>query len=336
MHAELTYLNKRSSQFARLWQYSVGFYGVWIAHIGRELKLFHGLAERPMTAEELSVTTGLNPAAIRVWCSAARAYRFLTIRGGKLGLNHQLKRILVERESPEYLGGQFSYLALRSLGYGQFKEFFKSGKSRNTLLTVEAVQQATDWDHYALLTKARRRKVLHDSLSKSCRVLDVGCGTGGLMDKIYKAYPNSRIVGVDPSRKALSLARQVARGRPITLRNISAESMKFADEFDTIFLCESLYMTKDKEKVISNCWQSLKHQGVIAIVEGLLPESKHEYTVNQLIMGMQLDFALQGHRFMTKKEIRSLLKPGFSKIRFQELGGSTYLVTAIKNSRVVR
>ncbi len=336
MYADLTYLNKSSSEFTRLWQYSVGFYGVWIAHIGRELKLFHRLAERPMTAEEVSITTGLNPAAIRVWCSAAQAYQFLTLKDGKLGLNKQMKRILVERESSVYLGGQFSYLALRSLGYGQFREFFKSGKSRNMPLTVQAVEQATDWDHYALLTKTRRRKVFHETLSKGCRVLDVGCGTGGLIAKIYKEYPNSRIVGIDPSKKALSLARHIARGKPITLRNMSAESIKFEEEFDILFLCESLYITKDKQKVISNCWQALRHQGIIAIVEGLLPESKTEYTTNQLIMGMQLDFALQGHNFMTKKEIRSLLEPRFSKIRFQELGGNVYLVTASKKLRVAK
>jgi hypothetical protein len=47
-------------------------------------------------------------------------------------------------------------------------------------------------------------------------------------------------------------------------------------------------------------------------------------------MGMQLDFALHGHEFMTKNEIRMLLMGRFSNIRFQDLGGSVYLVTAVK------
>jgi hypothetical protein len=39
----------------------------------------------------------------------------------------------------------------------------------------------------------------------------------------------------------------------------------------------------------------LKDHGTIVIVEGLLPESKQDYATSQLIMGMQLDFTLQGH-----------------------------------------
>jgi hypothetical protein len=47
-------------------------------------------------------------------------------------------------------------------------------------------------------------------------------------------------------------------------------------------------------------------------------------------MGMQLDFALQGQMFMNKKDIVLLLNNRFSKTRFEDLGGSVYLVTATK------
>ena len=327
---ELSYLNYQSTNFTRLWHYSLGFYGVWIAHIGRQMKLFNQLAERPMTVEELVIATKLYPAALRDWCSAAEAYQFIVAIDGKLQIKEHMKRILIEKDSPDYLGGQFSYLALRSLGYGGFEELFKSGKTRNTLLSLDAIKQATDWDHYALLTIVRHQKKLHSVLSNGCRLLDVGCGTGGLLSKICKEYPKSELVGIDPSNKALSLARQIAGGKPITLANMSAESMTFAADFEIVFLCESLYTMKDKERVVSNCWRALKDHGTIVIVEGLLPESKQDYATSQLIMGMQLDFTLQGHRFMNKTEIRSLLKRRFSRIHFQDLGGNVYLVTAAK------
>jgi hypothetical protein len=47
-------------------------------------------------------------------------------------------------------------------------------------------------------------------------------------------------------------------------------------------------------------------------------------------MGMQLDFALQGHKFMNKKEVTRLLNKGFSKPDFKHLGGNVYLVSAMK------
>lgn len=321
---------QHSTDFARLWRYSVGFYGVWIAHIGRQMRLFDHLDSSPMSIEELITSTKLYPAAVRAWCSAAQAYRLITAKNGKLQMKEQMRRILVNKMSPDYLGGQFSYLALRSLGYGAFEELFRSGKTRKTMSTVNAVQQATDWDHYAFLAAARRHKKLHQLLSKGCRLLDVGCGTGSMLAKIHKKYPKSSLVGVDPSDKAVAIARQTASGKPITLIMMRGESMKFADEFDIVFLGESLCTIKEKERVISNCWRALKKDGTIVIVEGLLPDSKFDSTESQLIMGMQLDFALQGQKFMNKKDIVVLLNSRFSKMYFQELGGNVHLVTATK------
>ncbi|MDQ3969993.1 MAG: class I SAM-dependent methyltransferase, partial [Thermoproteota archaeon] len=296
-----------STEFATLWKYSVGFYGVWIAHIGRQMKLFDQLAARPLSIEELIINTKLYPPAVRAWCSAAQAYRFIIARNGKLQLKKQMRRMLVDRASPEYLGGQFSYLALRSLEYGAFEELFKSGKTTKMMSTLRAVEQATDWDHYAFLAAARGHERLRLPLSKGCRLLDVGCGTGSMLAKIHREYPKSSLVGVDPSGKAVAIARQIAGGKPITLIKVRGESMKFADEFDIVFLGESLYTIKNKERVVSNCWRALKKDGTIVIVEGLLPESKFDNAERNLIMGMQLDFALQGQKFMNKKDIVVLL-----------------------------
>lgn len=321
---------QHSTDFARLWRYSVGFYGVWIAHIGRQMRLFDHLDASPMSIEELITRTKLYPVAVRAWCSAAQAYRLIIAKNGKLQMKEQMRRILVSKTSPDYLGGQFSYLALRSLEYGAFEELFRSGKTKKTMSTLIAVQQATDWDHYAFLAAARRHKKLHQLLSTGCRLLDVGCGTGSMLAKIHKEYPKSSLVGIDPSAKAVAMARQIARGKPITLIKTPSESMKFANEFEIVFLGESLYTIKDKERVISNCWRALKNYGTIAIMEGLLPKSKLNNTPSQLIMGMQLDFALQGQMFMNKKDIVLLLNNRFSKTRFEDLGGNVYLVTATK------
>ena len=294
------------------------------------MKLLDHLAAGPMTIEELIVSTKLYPAAVRAWCSAAQAYRLIIAKNGKLQLKKQMSRMLIDKTSPDYLGGQFSYLALRSLEYGGFEELFKSGKTRKMTSTLNAVEQATDWDHSAFLAATRVHKKLHRMMSKGCRLLDVGCGTGSLLAKMHKVYPKSSLVGIDPSAKAVAMARQIAGSKPITLIKASGESMKFTNEFEIVFLGESLYAIKDKERALSNCWRALKNDGTIVIVEGLMPESKFDDTANRLIMGMQLDFALQGQMFMNKKDIILLLKSRFSKAHFEDLGGDVYLVTATK------
>jgi ubiquinone/menaquinone biosynthesis C-methylase UbiE len=236
-----------------------------------------------------------------------------------------MKAMLLDKKSPAYLGGQFSYLALRSLEYGAFEDLFKSGRTREISSTLDAIEQATDWDHYAFLTAVRHDKKLNQQLTSGCRVLDVGCGTGSLIAKMHGQYPRSKFVGIDSSAKAVALALRIAR--PFKIVKQAGESMIFENEFDIVYLGESLYATGDKHKVISNCRRALKKNGTIAIVEGLLPESKLQSEDNRLIIAMQLDFALQGHRFMTRKQITKLLCR-FSTVRFKSLGGSVYLVTA--------
>jgi ubiquinone/menaquinone biosynthesis C-methylase UbiE len=236
-----------------------------------------------------------------------------------------MKAILLDKKNPEYLGGQFSYLAQRSLKYSGFEDLFRSGKTREISSTLSAIEQATDWDHYAFLAAVRRDKKLHKLLSKGCRLLDVGCGTGGLLAKMRNEYPESSFVGIDPSGKAVASARKIGR----SIMKQAGESMKFENEFDFVYLGESLYAATDKQKVVSNCYRALKKGGTIAIVEGLLPESNLHRDNNRLIMGMQLDFALQGYRFMTRREVARLLEK-FLRIHFEDLGGSVYLVTAKK------
>ncbi len=321
---------RHSADFERLWIYSVGFYGVWVAHIGRQNGLFDRLAASPVTIDNLATITGFYKPAVHAWCSAALAYGLINKKNGKLYLRKNMKALLLDKKDKEYLGGQFSYLALRSLEYGGFDDLFKYGKTRDMSSTFDAIQQATDWDHYAFISAIRHtRKDLHLVLSQGCRLLDIGCGTGGLLAKLCEEYPRSSYVGIDPSEKAVKKAMKLANGSRVTVMKQSGENMQFSDEFDVAYFGESLYAAKDKQRILSNCYRALKKGGIVAIVEGLLPPAQSDE--NKLIMGMQLDFILQGYQFMSAKELTRLLRgSGFNRINFTDFGGSVYLITARK------
>lgn len=321
----------RSVEFRKLWGYSVGFYGVWVAHVGRRAGLFEAIARRPISAAGLAVQAKLDQKAVEAWCSSATALGFVKQKGSKMSMPAKMKEALLDKKSANYLGGQFSYLALRSLEYGALDSLLRTGATREMTSAFEAITEATDWDHHAFLTAIKRgkNKKLHAILLRGCRVLDVGCGTGTFIEKLYGVYPRSSFVGVEPS-DAVHKAMEMAAGKPMEILRETGEAMAFADEFDLAYLGESLYAAKDKQAIVSNCYRALKKGGTIAIVEGLLPAKVNDES--RLIMGMQLDFALQGHRFMTQKEIGTLLKgAGFAKPTFEDFGGSLYLVTAQKS-----
>jgi SAM-dependent methyltransferase len=320
----------RSAEFRKLWGYSVGFYGVWVAHVGRRAGLFEAIAKRPISAADLAAQAKLDSKAVEAWCSSAAALGFVKQKGNKVSVPVRMKEVLLDKKSANYLGGQFSYLALRSLEYGALDGLLRTGATREMTSAFEAITEATDWDHHAFLSavKRGRNKKLHVMLSRGCRVLDVGCGTGTFIDKLYGVYPRSSFVGVEPS-DAVHKAMEMAAGKPVEILRQTGEAMAFEGEFDLAYLGESLYAAKDKQAIVSNCHRALKKGGTVAIVEGLLPAKVNDES--RLIMGMQLDFALQGHRFMTQKEVQTLLKnAGFSRPTFEDFGGSLYLVTAWK------
>jgi SAM-dependent methyltransferase len=239
----------------------------------------------------------------------------------------------LERKHPRYIGGQLSYIASRSLEYQGLHDLFAYGRTRDMASSFDAIEQATDWDQYAVLRAIKDvRKELHLRLSRGCRLLDVGCGTGNFIVKLQQQYPFSIFVGVDPSNAAIDRASQATKSiKNVTIMKQAAESMRFLNYFDIVYLGESLYATKNKPKVVSNCFRALKKGGAIAIVEGLIPNLSRHNNESRLIMGMQLDFALQGHRFMKSKELNKLLRDsGFNRIKFLHFGGYLYLITAMK------
>lgn len=57
-------------------------------------------------------------------------------------------------------------------------------------------------------------------------ILDVGCGTGGLLVMLKKKYSNSKIVGTDPDEKILELAREKVSKNDVDVQLLNAWSEK--------------------------------------------------------------------------------------------------------------
>ena len=330
-------MHSNNNNFKKLWNFSIGFYGTWIVHIGRSMRLFNEIAVRePISVNSLILKTGFYAPAVKAWCSAAISFGLIKEKNGKLMVTKQIKNLLLDVKYPKYLGGQFSYLTLRSLDFSGLDDLFRLGKTTGVHSMTHAIDEATDWEHFAFLSHVRRsNKDLNTLLTRGCKVLDVGCGTGTLIEKMYEVYPKSNFTGIEPLDHVAKIAQEKLTeiNEDIRILNYSGESMDFSNEFDLIFLGESLYLAKDKRKVIFNCHKALKTGRTIAILEGLIPESKSLMCTeeNKLIMGMQLDFTFQGYEFMNKSEIIELLKSAnFCKVKFKNIGGAVFIITAKK------
>ncbi len=99
---------------------------------------------------------------------------------------------------------------------------------------------------------------------KNRKVLDVGCGGGFLSEELDKIGLN--VIGVDPSKESINIARQhaVTKNLNIEYKESFGETLPFEDSvFDMVFCCDVLEHVNDVNKVISEISRVLKTGGLL-------------------------------------------------------------------------
>jgi ubiquinone/menaquinone biosynthesis C-methylase UbiE len=99
-------------------------------------------------------------------------------------------------------------------------------------------------------------------LGPSCRVLDIGCGTGNFMAALGER--GASVVGVDTSPGMLSQA--AGKGLGGHLVRGDALHLPFADEaFDAAYGVQVLHHFPDKAAAVREAYRVLKRRGVLAL-----------------------------------------------------------------------
>lgn len=324
---------------ADFWRASRGFSVVWLVHLGRRHGLLRVLAEskRPLAPSGIASRARRDAQTVRLWCEAAAALGLLKTARRRFALPPPLVPLLIDEESASYLGGHLDYLALRSLDFDAFDELFRDGRrsARPQRHLVEAFAKATRWDHTAFLEiLIPKADPLRRALSRGADVLDVGAGTGAWDFRVARAFPRSRFVGLEPDRTALRLARAESARQGLEDRVQfepgAAESMRFDERFDMVFLGEVLCSAKDARRILPRCRAALRPGGFLVVAEGLVDEAAAPRDPgNALILAMRLEFALQPAQFFTKREfLAELRRAGFSRPRLVGAGGGFYFAVA--------
>ncbi|BDZ67045.1 class I SAM-dependent methyltransferase [Methanobacterium ferruginis] len=113
---------------------------------------------------------------------------------------------------------------------------------------------------------------------KSCRILDVGCGTG--RHAIELAKRGYSVTGVDLSENMLNRAREKAidTGVQIDFEKADARNLPFEDEFDlVIMLCEGAFPLMETDQmnfqILESAARALKKDGklIFTTLNGLYP-----------------------------------------------------------------
>lgn len=133
-------------------------------------------------------------------------------------------------------------------------------------------------------------------LPSHATVLDLGCGTGRLLDRLATQFSSMKGIGCDFSKEMLHRARAQNSHRPrLIYVQGNAESLPFAEnQFDAVFNTISFLHYPQPERVIAEISRVLKQDGRYYLVDAI---------VNNLDY---FPFSPGGIRFYTKQQREAL------------------------------
>lgn len=99
------------------------------------------------------------------------------------------------------------------------------------------------------------------------RLLDVGCGTGYLLEQALEREPSISAVGLDLSREMLSIAR-ARLGSRVPLVEGSAERLPFSDSaFDVVVTNSALHYLQEPEPALRELSRILRGGGTLVVAD---------------------------------------------------------------------
>ncbi|HSM84571.1 MAG TPA: methyltransferase domain-containing protein [Candidatus Limnocylindrales bacterium] len=96
-------------------------------------------------------------------------------------------------------------------------------------------------------------------------ILDAGCGTGRVTAALLQAFPGCRVTAVDASANMVQQARQALTGfgDRVTVRQLDLLELSEADAFDVVFSTAVFHWIKDRDRLFSNLFRSLRRGGFL-------------------------------------------------------------------------
>ena len=142
-------------------------------------------------------------------------------------------------------------------------------------------KNTNNWEDSTGLQRARALiRSLRGNMSGIASVLDVGCGSGGVIRRLHCIArlekeiftQNVRIVGCDPSEQAISLSRSLSYSiSDIEYRHCLLEDFHFsAEKFDLVLLIHVLEHVPDMLEMIESSFRLSRHVYINVPIEATI------------------------------------------------------------------
>jgi ubiquinone/menaquinone biosynthesis C-methylase UbiE len=121
------------------------------------------------------------------------------------------------------------------------------------------------WSFY--INATLQATLSHLNIPPGDRLLDLGCGTGTLLEKLQKVSPEAELFGIDPTAEMLNVARQKLPAS-IDLKVGNATNIPFpSDSFDILVSTSAFHYFRHPEQAIGEMKRVLKSGGRLIITD---------------------------------------------------------------------
>lgn len=146
---------------------------------------------------------------------------------------------------------------------------FRSQKNSNNQILKEYSRLAENyddrWDFYIKTSLQETLKRI--DIKPGQKILDVGCGTGVLLETLSEKHPDLMLAGIEPTPKMLAIARKRLK-KTVHLEQSWAERLPFENEsFDVVISCNVFRYIREPYQVLQEFRRVLKPNGFSIITD---------------------------------------------------------------------
>jgi len=221
----------------------------------------------------------------------------------------------------------------------------------------DAEENAKLWGNFSLaneLSPAQRhrwRLVIRElqHLPKSALVVDLGCGSGALLERIGSAFPHASLVGLDADATALAIASKRLPSAQFQLVDLDAsgETLDLRGTADAVVCSEVIEHLETPQRALQLAKQLLRSGGrlVVTVPAGPMNDfdraigHRKHYTVHELTELLSaagfddVRAAGWGFPFHTLFRVALALRPGTTEqFTDEKIGGMHRAVFALLNA----
>ncbi len=256
-----------------------GAFSAVLVRIGEQTGLFRGLAEGPADSIELARRAGAAERYVREWLSAMAAAGYVTYDPPtqRFSLNPAQAAIFAEEGTPFYLPPFADLLMGVYNDEPKITAAFRTGAGipwgERHACVFCGMERCSRPTTAAFLVDQWLPALdgLIDRLTAGAKVADIGCGRGGAVIAMARAFPNSIIHGFDLHDDSIAHATRTAREMGVANARFAVAAAKGfpGGDFDLVTIVDALHDMGDPVGAARHVRQALKPDGVWMVVEPL-------------------------------------------------------------------